>query len=284
MKKLHTIITGIVVSAMLALHCACADDDFSTQKFPIKLPTLDGKVSTWAMYGHLFTSKLLWRGAEEDGREFTAKEEKMKREAEAAAAASGVIIGYVMVPKTLVAENSERELGSYTIRRLALSYAFEPEVGKVTDLMPKLKAFRVSFSIKTGDANRIQIRDILPSTAFVDGSLSGQITATSRVGLNKGGHFVIADGNAAVGAEATFSWVYKPKDLAVASGVVGNEAFIDFQPRKNGEFYVGQVPIELSLLVPKDVNVAEITLGTSLVSDKDTIVPAGVGIIKVLFP
>jgi hypothetical protein len=272
------------VGLALMTPCEGADVDFSTQSFPIMVPpesdgiweqmnTIVVGTAAQAAFSQVNTTigslaTLLWQ--------------RLHPPAKPAPKAS-VLIGHVLCSRTVVVEDGEQKLRGFSVRRCSLNYALRPEVGGVAAMKDKMKSFCVALNIKAAHANSLEIKDILPSTAFFDASVSGKITVASRIGIAKSGHFATADGDASLGADGSFSWVYQPKEISVASGVAGNEAFIDFLPKKAGEFYVGQVPIELSLLVPNDLQEAEITLITSVTSANGVIVPAGEGKIRVLF-
>jgi|GEM_PF-4454718 len=257
-----------------------ADVDFSTQRLPIQVPPEES--SFWRSNKGSAIMTTVFGGPVEGGLSYAAGEvsswifnrDKVEK---------NTLIGHVICPKTLVAENSDHKRGLFSIRRLAVQYALEPEVNGLEKLRKRLKSFRVVFSIKAGNVNNIQVADIIPSTAFVDACISGKISINSKIGLARSGRFEMTETGSSAAVEAGFSWIYQPKDLVVASSFVGNTATLDFQQKNDGTFHVGQVPVEISLLVPADVQEAELSIITTVISNKDVVVPAGEAKVKILF-
>ncbi len=194
-----------------------------------------------------------------------------------------VKIGSVLCPTSIISGLSEGETGIFERRRISISYSIVPDETGINLIRRKLKNLRIYFSVSVEDKNPIEIRDILPNTRFVDSPFSGKIVWDSKIGISAGGDFVLFDAIAESQLTSSFIYKYSPKNLEVVSGTVGSDAFIEFQPKSDGTFTIGKIPIELSVFVPTGLTLADLSISNLIVSDKDEIIPVGLTVARIYF-
>jgi hypothetical protein len=205
---------------------------------------------------------------------------EMKKLEAAKQSKGAILIGTAICPGTLVAGSPEGTIGRFQRRHLSVRYAIESEFAGIERLRKNLRSFRIVLQAESDKKNSIEIKDVLPNTTFVNANYGGDVSATAKIGISAKGTFEEAAGN----AEGTFRWHWQPKNLEIESSAVGNYASVGFHPKTDRTFYVGQIPIELSILTPTDLDHAQLKILNLVESSGGQVLPVGEIVCEVILP
>ena len=237
------------------------DYDFSTitQKLILKRETMDTYISAAKKTGVRGAYDVLYGGWYGRAKVYTTilnKSLKEKNEFE---------LGEISLSKTAVCTSMNVKIGKLEAWHVSFPINIKPRWDTMKDYVDEVSQIRIEMQVLTKDGkSSINVKDILPNTLIVAEKFGGKVSIT--VGAD--GKWGPAQGD----AKALFWWNWDPKTTVIDSAATGNQAYVNLYQKADKQWF-GQVPIELSLLVPSSIKEAKIRTTIYVVFNEKINVP-----------
>jgi len=159
------------------------------------------------------------------------------------------VLGTIKYSTGIIGLCKNKNIENYNLWHISVPLLIEPTWERLNECADDFSNIKLSFQLfDENNKETAQIVDILPNTRFDPANYGGKASFNVKIGANKRWQAIEASAE----SKANFWWNWNPKVLVAASGAAGNYAFCLLNQKPDGTGWIGQVPVELLIQIPKE--------------------------------